>query len=109
MSFEARNLSEPDDVARGISVALVALRWNAQPISRQQLRERAATAVAAIDKRYDKDVMDVNVIEVNEQQQYVQLAVRANFASQAECRRMATELKQEFGELPKRKWYEFWK
>lgn len=99
--------SEPGDESRGIRVAMVALRWNRGRLSAAELIQRTAIAVQAVDKKFDKDVMDVKVIHVSEEQQYVQLAVRANFASPRESERMTMSLKEEFGEF--RKWYKFWK
>ncbi len=90
------NLSQPGDEARGISIAMVALRWNGERISQQQLQERAALAVQTVDAKYNKDVMDVKVIEISESQQYVQLSVRANFNSDAEMNAMSTDLKRQF-------------
>lgn len=89
-------LSEPQDQQRGISVMLVALRWNSSPLSKQELRSRAAKAVQMVDTQFDKDVMDVKLLEVNEGQQYVQLSVRANFCNQEEQERMRDALNKEF-------------
>lgn len=91
-------LNEPDDGMRGISVMLVALRWDESPLSKEELRNRAAMAVQIVDPLFDKDVMDVKILEVNESQQYVQLSIRANFQDQDEQEKMREALKKEFAE-----------
>ena len=89
-------LSEKDDSARGISVSLVALRWDSEPLSKQELRDRAANAVQVVDSQFDKDVMDVKILVVDEEQQYVQLSVRANFRDETEEKQISEALKKEF-------------
>lgn len=127
------NLSQSEDRVRGISVILVALRWDGSPLTRQQLQNRASEAIEIIDRKYNKDIMDVKALEINEPQQFVQLSVRANFSSEDEATQMAADLKSEFGEVPKKrsvrqenpspevslpapraeqlnkKWWQFWK
>ena len=89
-------LTEQGDAARGVSVLLVALRWDSNPISKQELRDRAARAVQVVDGQFDKDVMDVKILVIDESQQYVQLSVRADFRDKAEEERMRESLKKEF-------------
>jgi len=89
-------LTEDDDSARGISVSLVALRWDYNPLSKQELRNRAAKAVQSVDRQFDKDVMDVKILIVDEDQQYVQISVRANFRDKAEEEQMREAFKKEF-------------
>lgn len=89
-------LTEQNDSERGISVLLVALRWDSNPIGKQELRNRAAKAVQIVDPQFDKDVMDVKILVVDEDQQYVQLSVRANFRDKAEEEQMREALKKEF-------------
>jgi hypothetical protein len=89
-------LTEQDDSARGISVSLVALRWDSDPLNKQELRDRAAKAVQLVDSQFDKDVMDVKILVVDEDQQYVQLSVRADFRDKAEEDEMRKALKKEF-------------
>ena len=75
---------------------MVALRWDYKPISKQELRNRAAKAVQVVDRRFDKEVMDVKILTIDEKQQYVQLSVRANFRDKSEEERMREDLKNEF-------------
>ncbi len=89
-------LTEQGDAARGVSVLLVALRWGSNPISKQELRDRAAMAVQVVDGQFDKDVMDVKILVIDESQQYVQLSVRADFRDKAEEEQMREALKKEF-------------
>ena len=89
-------LSEPQDQQRGVSVMLVALRWDSSTLSKRELRNRAAKAVQIVDPQFDKDVMDVKILEVNEEQQYVQLSVRADFRNQDEQKSMNDALKKAF-------------
>jgi hypothetical protein len=89
-------LSEAADAERGISVSLVALRWDSNPINKQELRDRAAKAVQVVDSQFDKDVMDVKILVIDEKQQYVQLSVRADFQDKDEEERMRKSLKNEF-------------
>ncbi len=89
-------LTEQDDSVRGNSILLVALRWDFDPIGKQELRNRAAKAVQLVDSQFDKDVMDVKILVVDEDQQYVQLSVRANFRDKAEEEQMREALKKEF-------------
>lgn len=96
MNVNLMNLSQPGDQARGISVILVALRWDARPLTRQQLQSRASKAIEIVDRKYDKDVMDVKALEINEPQQFVQLSVRSNFSCENEATQMAADLKSEF-------------
>lgn len=96
-SFTMQGHSQPDDKERGIYTAPVALRWNEGRLDASALRERAAAAVSQVDAKYDKEVMDVKIMEVNDDQQYVQLLVRANFESQDEVAQMTADLKEKFG------------
>jgi hypothetical protein len=89
-------LTEQNDSARGISVLLVALRWDSNPLSKQELRDRAARAVQLVDRQFDKDVMDVKILVVDENQQYIQLSVRADFRDKTEEEKMREALKKEF-------------
>lgn len=91
--------TQPGDEARGIVTIPIALRWNGSSLSKEELRTRAMHAVQTVDRRYNKDVMDVKLLEVSAGQQYVQLTVRANFSSEAEMRQMVNDLKREFGEI----------
>jgi hypothetical protein len=95
-SVSTVQLTEPDDQRRGISIILVALRWDSNPLPKQELRDRAAKAVQIVDQKFDKDVMDVKILVVDEKQQYVQLSVRANFQGKAEEDQMRDALKKEF-------------
>jgi hypothetical protein len=89
-------LTEQDDAARGISVLLVALRWDSNPLSKQKLRDRAAKAVQLVDSQFDKNVMDVKILVIDESQQYVQLSVRADFRDKSEEEQMREALKRAF-------------
>ena len=89
-------LTEAADTERGISVSLIALRWDSNPISKQELRDRAARAVQVVDSQFDKDVMDVKILLIDEKQQYVQLSVRADCRDKAEEEQMREALKTEF-------------
>ena len=95
-AVKSLKLTEQGDAARGVSVLLVALRWDSNPISKQELRDRAAKAVQVVDGQFDKDVMDVKILVIDESQQYVQLSVRADFRDKAEEERMRESLKKEF-------------
>ena len=90
------NLTEQGDAARGVSVLLVALRWDSNPISKQELQDRAGRAVQVVDSQFDKDVMDVKILVIDESQQYVQLSVRADFRKKTEEEQMREALKKEF-------------
>lgn len=95
-AIKSIKLNEQGDAARGVEVLLVALRWDSNPISKQELRDRAARAVQVVDGQFDKDVMDVKILVIDESQQYVQLSVRADFRDKAEEERMRESLKKEF-------------
>lgn len=100
MSFaQMPGITQPEDVARGISSFPFALRWNQSPITQEQLKTRAAEALQTVDAKYDKDVFDVKILEINVPQQFVQLAVRGNFSSQQEAKNFVDDIKREFGEI----------
>ncbi len=95
-ALKSIKLTEANDTERNISVSLVALRWDSNSISKQELREKAARAVQIVDSQFDKDVMDVKILVIDESQQYVQLSVRADFRDKAEEEQMREALKAEF-------------
>lgn len=56
-------------------------------------------AVSAVDSKYDKDVWDVKLLQIDVDQQYVQLVVRANFRPprlMEEVKQMTLDLKRNF-------------
>jgi translation initiation factor 2 alpha subunit (eIF-2alpha) len=61
-------------------------------LSKQELRDRAAKAVQLVDRQFDKDVMDVMILVVDEGKQYVQLSVRTNFRDKDEEEQMREAL-----------------
>lgn len=96
MAFITTNLSEPGDADRGINVCLVALRWDGHPLSKQDLRSRAAQAVQSVDRKFDKNVWDVKILVIDQEKQYVQLSVRSDYSSANEAKQIQQDLKRAF-------------
>ena len=78
-----------------MATIMVALRWDGQRISRQELTNKAGKADNVVASAYDHiDKLDIKAIP-DEQGQYVQLIVQTDASSQ-DCEGMQKMLKAEF-------------
>lgn len=74
---------------------MVALRWDGNRLTKQQLMAKAATAAQKLDVAFNHlDKLDVQAMP-DETGQYVQLVIRTD-CEEGEATRMQTLLKQEF-------------
>ena len=90
---------------------MVALRWDGTRLSMKQLVEQAERASNRVDREFGHlSKLDIQAL-ANEPGQFVQLVINTN-ASDSECKRIASLLKQEFSRVPSpnsaKPWWKFW-
>ena len=89
---------------------MVSLRWDGSRLSSKQLVERASRATKCVDREFPHlGQLEIQAL-VNESGQFVQLVINTD-ASDSECQRIASVLKQEFARdtaSHSRPWWKVW-